>query len=62
MIYVDYQSGDHRVILEYVDADRSGTIDRIHKGVASAGQSVYCLQYTVRTEETQYQMGEAWFE
>lgn len=62
VIYMDYQSGARRVILEYVDADRSGTIDRIHKGVASTGQGVYYLQHTVRTGETLYQTGESWFE
>lgn len=61
VIYVDYSAEDGRVLLEYVDADRSGSIDRIHKSVA-AGDGVFCLERTVRSGEVRYTRGTDWTE
>lgn len=34
VVYIDYRTGDLRIVLEYVDADRSGTVDQIRKAVS----------------------------
>lgn len=61
VIYIDYSTRDLRAILEYVDADRSGTVDRVSKAV-KAEDGVYCLLYTVSTEQIQYSLGQDWTE
>ena len=61
VIYIDYSTRDLRVILEYVDADRSGTVDRVSKAV-NAGDEVYCLLYIVSTGQTRYSLGQNWAE
>ena len=46
VVVIDYTLPQHRIILEYVDADRSGTVDNIRKSVAPLidGASTGCYQ------------------
>lgn len=62
VVCIDYISGDLRVILEYVDPDRSGSVDHIRKAVAPLesqpepfapkSQGFYQITYNIRTGET----------
>ena len=62
VICIDFQTGDLRTILEYVDPDRSGTVDQIRKAVAPLepqpepftpeSQGFYQISFDIRTGET----------
>lgn len=62
VVYIDYRTEGLRTTLEYVDADRSGSVDRIHKSVAQEeaqsgplvpeSQNFCQVRYTVATGET----------
>lgn len=62
VVCIDFQTEHIRTILEYVDADRSGSVDQIRKSVAPlepqpepfAPKSLafYQISYDIRTEET----------
>ena len=46
VVIIDYTQPQHRIILEYADADRSGTVDQIRKTLAPLidGVSTGCYQ------------------
>ena len=46
VVVIDYTQPQHRIILEYVDADRSGTVDSIRKTLTPTidGTSTGCYQ------------------
>ena len=53
VVCIDYQTENMRTILEYVDADRSGTVDQIRKAVTpTESQALYQISYDIRTGET----------
>lgn len=62
VVYIDYCTDDLRTILEYVDPDRSGSVDHIRKAVApletsqepfaAGAESFYQITYDIRTGET----------
>ena len=58
VVVIDYRQPQHRIILEYVDADRSGTVDQIRKSLAPLidGVSTGCFQvnYNLTTGKTVY--------
>lgn len=63
VVCIDYQTENMRTILEYVDADRSGTVDQIRKAVAPLepqpepfvpkSLAFYQISYDIRTGETE---------
>ena len=46
VVIIDYTQPQHRIILEYADADRSGTVDQVRKSLAPIidGVSTGCYQ------------------
>lgn len=62
VVYIDYCAENMRTILEYVDPDRSGTVDQIRKAIAplepqpepfaAESQGFYQITYNIRTGET----------
>ena len=58
VIVIDYFQPQHHIILEYADADRSGTIDQVRKSLMPKIDNVYTGCYTVdhnfTTEKTAY--------
>ena len=58
VVVIDYRQPQHRIILEYVDADRSGTVDSIRKTLTPIidGVSTGCYQvnYNLSTGKIVY--------
>lgn len=62
VVYLDFQTESLRTMLEYVDADRSGSVDQIRKAVAPLepqpepfvpkSLAYYQISYDIRTGET----------
>ena len=47
VVIIDYTQPQHRIILEYADADRSGTVDQIRKSLAPIIDGVSTGRYQV---------------
>lgn len=58
VVIIDYTQPQHRIILEYADADRSGTVDQVRKTLAPIidGVSTGCYQvdHNLTTGKTVY--------
>ena len=58
VVVIDYTQPQHRIILEYADADRSGTVDQVRKTLTPIidGVSTGCYQvnYNLSTGKIEY--------
>ena len=58
VVVIDYTQPQHRIILEYVDADRSGTVDQLRKSLApiieGASTGCYQVNYNLSTGKITY--------
>lgn len=54
VIFIDYDVAGQRIVLEYVDPDRSGVVDQIRKRVFA--EKCYMAAYNVAAGETKYSL------
>ena len=58
VVVIDYRQPQHRIILEYVDADRSGTVDSIRKTLTpvidGVSTGLYQVNYNLSTGKIVY--------
>lgn len=53
VVYIDYQESSRRVVLEYIDPDRSGSVDQIRKTVSlTESGDFFQISYDIRTGKT----------